>query len=224
LYLLKKIRKHVTSREIILVVSEYLGFSRAQLGGRCEDTQDLPLAPVQHKGGLVIDEEKKTVRVKGWITTLKQSNHCGIGWAGGSNGSAWGQTKFLIETEIQPDEVFAALSTIGKKSGNNLSWWNRDTAVEGDPVSIKLFWPGLDRLYDLSELVRDSNGSPLELRFGGNLQAAVKRKTGCIACLTSCYVAIVSNAKLVLSERKDHRFHITPLAPPPGTEVELIFF
>lgn len=191
--------------------------------GGVRDIQDRPLAPIQQEGNPVIDKEKKTVRIKGWITTLTQSNHCGIGWAGGSNGSASGQTKFLIETEIQPDEVFAALSAIGKKPGNNLSWWNRNTTVEGDPVSIKLFWPGLDRLYDLSELVHDSNGSPLEFRFGGNLQAAMKRKTGCIACLTSCYVAIVSNAKLVLSERKDHRFHFTPLAPPPGTEVELIF-
>jgi hypothetical protein len=192
--------------------------------GGVKDTQDRPLAPVPQEGYLTIDKEKKTVRIRGWITTLEQSNHCGIGWAGGSNGSASGQTRFLVETEVKPEEVFAALSAVGKRPGNNLSRWKRSTPVQGDPVTIKVQWPGSVRQYDLADLVQDDKGASLEFRFGGNLQAAKTHHTGCISCFTSCYVAIVSNARVVLRERKNHRFRFTHLAPPPGTEVELIFF
>lgn len=204
---------------IIIISVLYVHFWNGELLGAQEQS-----LPVSHQEQLiVVDKEKKIVRLKGWITTRRESHHCGIGWAGGSNGSGAAGTKFLFETRVKPEEVFEALAAIGKKPGNNLSRWKRSTPVQGDPITISVDWPGAERHYELSELVQDAKGAELQFRFGGNLKAAKKHKTGCIACFTSCYVAIVSNAKVVLSERKEHDFHFTYLAPPSGAEVELIF-
>lgn len=172
---------------------------------------------------VTIDREKHEVRIGGWITTVKESHHCGIGWAGGTNGSASGNTKFLIETEVNPEEVFEALEAIGKKPGNNLRCWNKGKRVQGDPIRIKIYWEGAGRAYELSELVQDIKDAPLQFRFGGNLRAAKKYKTGCIICLSSCYVAIVSNSAVVLNDHKNHLFEFTHVAPPSGTEVALMF-
>ncbi|EET6769085.1 protein YdjY, partial [Escherichia coli] len=43
-------------------------------------------------------------------------------------------------------------------------------------------------------VIVDSNGKKLDMRFGGNLTAAEEKKTGCLVCLDSCPVGIVSNA------------------------------
>ena len=45
-----------------------------------------------------------------------------------------------------------------------------------------------------------------------------------ILAVTSCYDAIVSNANVVLSERKEHDFNFIHLAPPSGAEVELSLY
>ena len=50
------------------------------------------------------------------------------------------------------------------------------------------------KAYSFDEVIVDSNGKKLDMRFGGNLTAAEEKKTGCLVCLDSCPVGIVSNA------------------------------
>lgn len=42
-------------------------------------------------------------------------------------------------------------------------------------------------------MIVDSNGKKLDMRFGGNLTVVEEKKTGCLVCLDSCSVGIVSN-------------------------------
>ena len=59
---------------------------------------------------------------------------------------------------------------------------------------ISVNWQGAAKAYSFDEVIVDSNGKKLDMRFGGNLTAAEEKKTGCLVCLDSCPVGIVSNA------------------------------
>lgn len=65
--------------------------------------------------------------------------------------------------------------------------------MQYDILRLTLSWEGAEREYDLDEVITDSDGKPLIMRFGGNLPSALKKRTGCLLCLDSCSVGIVSN-------------------------------
>ena len=72
---------------------------------------------------------------------------------------------------------------------------NKDTThVTGSKLDISVNWQGAAKAYSFDEVIVDSNGKKLDMRFGGNLTAAEEKKTGCLVCLDSCPVGIVSNA------------------------------
>lgn len=48
-------------------------------------------------------------------------------------------------------------------------------------------------MYFFDEVIVDSNGKKLDMRFGGNLMVVEEKKMGCLVCLDSCLVGIVSN-------------------------------
>ena len=68
------------------------------------------------------------------------------------------------------------------------------THVTGSKLDISVNWQGAAKAYSFDEVIVDSNGKKLDIRFGGNLTAAEEKKTGCLVCLDSCPVGIVSNA------------------------------
>ena len=68
------------------------------------------------------------------------------------------------------------------------------THVTGSKLDISVNWQGAAKAYSFDEVIVDSNGKKLDMRFGGNLTAAEEKKTGCLVCLDSCPVGIVSNA------------------------------
>ncbi|ELV55835.1 hypothetical protein EC991775_2177 [Escherichia coli 99.1775] len=70
---------------------------------------------------------------------------------------------------------------------------NLDVALL-DINDISVNWQGAAKTYSFDEVIVDSNGKKLDMRFGGNLTAAEEKKTGCLVCLDSCPVGIVSNA------------------------------
>ena len=72
---------------------------------------------------------------------------------------------------------------------------NKETThVTGSKLDISVNWQGAAKAYSFDEVIVDSNGKKLDMRFGGNLTAAEEKKTGCLVCLDSCPVGIVSNA------------------------------
>jgi len=179
-------------------------------------------APTLSQRAILIDKAKRTVSVAAHLTSRRETNHCFFGWAGGTNGSRGGAGWFLIETEATPEELHRALTAIGKQPGDNLTGRNQTECVKGDPLVVTVKWQGAPReSFRLEELL--SGNSPIEVRFGGNLKAALRENTGCLICLTSCHVAITSNAAVPLSKMSQTRFTFSKAAPPEGTPVRLIF-
>jgi len=129
---------------------------------------------------------------------------------------------------VDPKTFYESLMSIGLKPGNNMTMANMErTFVEGDLLDVSVTWKGAKRAYRIDEVIKDSNGKPLAVRFGGNLASALKKRTGCLLCLDSCPVGITSNATYTygaIDKRKEVVFTANKdLLPPDGTLVVITF-
>jgi len=117
------------------------------------------------------------------------TRHCAV-FKGGKNGD-----KSVFRTFADHKTFYESLMKLGFKPGNNMTLENKEkTFVEGDVLNVTVTWDGANKEYSLDEVIKESNGKPIVMRFGGNLSRAVKINTGCLLCLDSCPVGIVSNA------------------------------
>ncbi len=155
-------------------------------------------APVQTYEGLSKTNPIKVDQQAGVVTMLakanskyfKEESRHGIVFEGGSNGN-----KAVFTGLANPKEFYEALVQIGAKAGENMTFENKETThVTGDKLDIHFKWAGSQKYYDIDEMIKDSNGNKFDIRFGGNLSVAENVKTGCLLCLDSCPVGIVSNA------------------------------
>lgn len=85
-------------------------------------------------------------------------------------------------------------------------------------------WDGARKAsYKLDEVIVDSNKKPFQIRFGGNMENALKLNTGCLLCLDSCPVGITSNASYThgaVEKRNEVTFKGNQsILPPDGTLV-----
>lgn len=129
---------------------------------------------------------------------------------------------------IDPKTFHESLVSIGARPGNNVTMENMEkTFVEGDLLDVSVTWMGAKKTYRLDEAIKDSNGKPFAIRFGGNLAEAMKRKTGCLLCLDSCPVGITSNSAYTygaIDKRKEVVFRSNKdLLPPDGSLVMITF-
>jgi hypothetical protein len=205
---------------VVLILASSLATNGAQpaslsLGQASLVAKQLP------RQAISIDKARRTLTLAGHLTSRRETNHCFLGFAGGTNGSRGGAGWFLIETEATPAEFHRALVDIGKRPGDNLTEKNQTECVKGDPLEVTLWWKGAPREYRLGEVVKAS--VPIQVRFGGNLSASERYGTGCLLCLTGCYIATTSNAALPLADMGKASFSFTSLAPPEGTPVRLTF-
>ncbi|MCX5856137.1 MAG: YdjY domain-containing protein [Deltaproteobacteria bacterium] len=122
---------------------------------------------------------------------LVQPTRHGVVFAGGKFGD-----KCVFKGHASPKDFYEALTRIGLKPGNNMTMDNKEkTFVQGDLLDVTVSWDGAGKAaYKLDEVIIDSNKKPLQIRFGGNLENALKVNTGCLLCLDSCPVGITSNA------------------------------
>ena len=66
----------------------------------------------------------------------------------------------------------------------------------------------------------------MDIRFGGNFEAAKAKRTGCILCLDSCAVGITSDAAYetgAVEVKKIGRYGREDVLPPDGSKVSVIF-
>ena len=141
----------------------------------------------------------------------------------GTNGA-----KSIFTAFAKPDEFYNALLEIGAKPGENMNPNNATTThVEGTPIKAEVTWNGADRKYDINEVVKDSNGKQIDFRFGGNLKRALDKNTGCLSCLDSCPVGIISNTTYTygaVETRKEVKFTGNEkVLPEDGTYVAVIY-
>lgn len=138
-----------------------------------------------------VDKEAKTITVLCSINgqyLTQPTRHASV-FKDGGNG-----TKSIFTAYGKPLDFYDALIEIGAKEGGNMTADNKETThVEGDTIKCEVTWNGAGKYYDFNEVIIDSNKKPIEMRFGGNRKASEAKNTGCLSCLDSCPVGIISN-------------------------------
>ena len=134
----------------------------------------------------------------------------------------------IFSSYVSPVDFYDALVEVGAEAGNNMNADNAATTkTEGSKLDVSLTWEGKDSPIGVDEVVKDSNGKALDIRFSGNIDNAKDFNTGCITCLDSCFVGITSNGEYPLGaieETKEVSFSVdADKAPEDGTPVAITY-
>jgi len=156
---------------------------------------------------LTVDKQTGTITFLAEVNgkyLLTPTRHCAV-FKDGKNGD-----KSIFIALADHKAFYDALIAIGAKAGNNMTMENKETTkVEGDQLDITVTWKGAPKSYTLDEVINESNKKPILMRFGGNLEKAMSLNTGCLLCLDSCPVGIVSNSSYTfgaVEKRKEVAF------------------
>ncbi len=136
--------------------------------------------------------------------------------------------KSIFSSYVSPEDFYKALEEVGAEAGNNMNADNAATTTsEGSQLDLTLAWAGQEGTVGIDDVVKDSNGKALDVRFSGNLDNAKEFNTGCITCLDSCFVGITSNGEYPLGaieESKVVEFSVdADKAPEDGTPVAITY-
>ena len=118
--------------------------------------------------------------------------------------------------KIKPEDMKARNSSEGK-------------SAEGSKLSVFLTWEGSNGEIPLDDAVISevANGEarPLDLRFSGNLDFAMRSHPGCFICLDSCAAGISTNAAWPTGAMNNKEVSFkgnAKVLPPDGTKVNVI--
>lgn len=174
---------------------------------------------------VIIDSEKKEVIVEAEVNGkyFNSPTRHGVVFKGGSNGD-----KAVLRGLCDEREFYQALIDIGAVPGNNLTFddMKLGKTVEGQKLNVFVKWDGIDEEIPFADIIKSADYRPMDLRFGGNFENAKARRTGCILCLDSCAVGIVSDAAYetgAVEMKKVDRFGREDVLPADGTKVSVIF-
>ena len=174
---------------------------------------------------VIIDAEKKEVIVEAEVNGkyFNSPTRHGVVFEGGSNGD-----KAVLRGLCDEREFYQALIDIGAEPGNNLTVEDMKLGktVEGQKLDVFVTWDGLGREIPFADIIKSADSRTMDLRFGGNFENAKARRTGCILCLDSCAVGIVSDAAYetgAVEMKKVDRFGREDVLPADGTKVSVIF-
>ncbi len=199
----------------LLMVFCFLGLAVAEEGSkRITLTKEKPIS---------VNTEEKSVSILCAVNGkyfLQSTRHCAI-FDGGKFAD-----KAIFRSFANQLDFYDALMKVGFQAGNNMTMENMEAMhVQGDPLDVTVTWDGAKRDYTLDEVVIDSNGKPILMRFGGNHENAKEKNTGCLLCLDSCPVGIVSNETYTygaVEKRNEVGFKGNKdVLPPDGTLVML---
>lgn len=204
---------------VMLLGVAILSFNACSLG------KNDKVLSVSLENPISIDKEAKTVTVLAQVNGKyfnEATRHASV-FIDGANGS-----KSIFTAYANAEDFYNAMIEIGGEPGNNMTLDNKEiTFVAGSPVDFKVYWEGAKRAYDINEVIIDSNKNNIDLRFGGNLETAKSKNTGCLACLDSCPVGIVSNATYTygsVEARDEVRFTANKeVLPDDGTYVAITY-
>jgi hypothetical protein len=195
---------------------------------------------LDEKNPLQVDRKAREVRILaelqpaafsgGWIKWTP--NYHAVVW---KEGRAAGEA--LLSAYADDASVYDALVEIGGVPGNNLTMaaWNDrkdpksrapDERVNGSPVDIFVWWPNLSRPLPLKDLLIDSAGRGIDMRFGGNKALIPEWRSGCIACLYSCPGGKVSNHAYTIRDymKGTTTFAVNFSRVPRGTTRAVVIF
>lgn len=175
---------------------------------------------------VVIDKDNKEVIIEATVNGKyfnTPSRHHGIVFKGGKYGD-----RAVLVGLADEREFYQALKDIGCVEGTNLTMEDMklSKAVKGEPLDVFVTWDGLDKEVPFSEVIKSSEERPIDVRFGGNFEAAKSNRTGCILCLDSCPIAITSDAAFATAEldsKKIDKYIREDVLPADGSKVYVIF-
>ena len=162
---------------------------------------------------IVIDKDAKTITINASSTGFKDDS---IHFLVNKDGKNAGKSRFI--TEATPTQVHDALEQIGATPGNNIKLEDETGTIEGSDLKVVVRLDGND--YDPMDFISASDTRPLQVRFGGNKEANEKAGTGCIFCLESCPLGIISNASYAFQE--PIKFEANSQLPAAGTTVQFV--
>jgi hypothetical protein len=187
-------------------------------GARLLPAQESGLYLLDEKQPILVNKRAKEVRIlaelqpQAFAGSLlrQQSGYHAVVW---KRGKAAGES--LLTSVVDDSALYDAMVSIGAIPGNNLTVdaWNErsnpessaaDTRVEGTPVHVLVWWPGLRSPLRLDEMLLDSSGLGLDLRFGGNKALIPAWRSGCIICLYSCPGAKIGNRAHTIRDYVKH--------------------
>lgn len=177
------------------------------------------------ESSMKIDKENKSITIMAKVNGkyFTENTRHAIVFEGGK----YGDKPVFIALANQND-FYKAMIELGGVAGNNMSKENAmTTKVEGQKVTVSVTWEGAPKVYDINEVISDSNNLPIDIRFGGNEANAKEFNTGCITCLDSCPVGILSNHTYTMGaveKRSEVVFHgKADVLPKDGTLVKITF-
>lgn len=152
----------------------------------------------------------------------------GVVFKDGSNGE-----KSVLRGLDDQFAFFDALAALGATPGNNVKMTDmaadqdHGVAVDGSKLDVYVKWEGQKEI-PFSDIIKTTEGgnTDLDVRFGGNLEAAKEKQTGCILCLDSCAVGITSNANYKTGSTQNNVvqfFGDDKVLPADGTKIQVIF-
>ncbi len=183
-----------------------------------------------------VTEETMTVDVENQEITMlcevngtyfTEATRHGIVFADGSNGE-----KSVLRGLVDEEEFYQAMLDIGAVAGDNLTMDDMaldmadGVAVEGDTVEIYVTWDGQEEIPFADIIICSEGEYTMDMKFGGNLAYAQEYDTGCIVCLDSCAVGIISDATWVTGSTQTggvEFFGNEEVLPEDGTVVTVIF-
>ncbi len=176
---------------------------------------------------VIIDADKKEIIIEAIVNGKyfnSPSRHHGIVFEGGK----YGDRAVLIGLSDER-EVYQALIDIGAVAGNNLKleeYTKVSKNVDGQQLDVFVTWDGLGKEIPFAEIIKSDDVRDMDIRFGGNFEAAKENRTGCILCLDSCPIAITSDAAYATAEldsKKIDKFIRDDVLPKDGEKVSVIF-
>lgn len=193
------------------------------VGQKKADAEKMAVDTVSAEKPIAVDKEKKTVTVLATVNGkyFKSPTRHAVVYKGGKFGD-----KSVFQALGNQMDFYNALLDIGAKPGDNMTLENAaQTHVQGDVLDVKVIFDGKE--IDINDAILDSKANKIEMHFGGNKVNAEEKNTGCIACLDSCPVGIVSNTTYkygAVEKTKEVEFYGNEkVLPKDGTPVAIRF-
>ncbi|MEW6113281.1 MAG: YdjY domain-containing protein [Thermodesulfobacteriota bacterium] len=219
------IRTYLVSFALVLVLVAGCSKEPAPSGKPFKGlTEEFPLQIDHHVSEIRFLADLQPAAFSGdWMTHAPRYH--AVVWKGG--GAA---REALLSAYVDDATVYDALIALGAVPGNNLTmeaWTERknkessapDRRVLGTPIEARVFWDGLAEPVQLKDMLVDSGGRGIDLRFGGNKELIPVWRSGCIVCLYSCPGGKVSNHAYTIRdyEQDVRRFSVNYSLIPEGS-------
>jgi len=200
-------------------------FSACQKKDTTSTTQNVSVNGVSLSAPMKVDKENKTITILAAVNGkyLTENTRHAVVFKDGKFGD-----KPVFRAFQNQNDFLQAMLEIGGVAGNNMTKANGETTyVEGQKIALSVTWNGAPKSYDINEVISDSNNKLIDLRFGGNEKNAKELNTGCITCLDSCSVGIISNHAYTygaVEKRGEVIFHgNAAILPKDGTLVAVTY-